>query len=97
MSMYDENQDAGLYDYGQQPQPAEPSPAPASAPTAPQFSPSDAVADSLALLAGDTSKLFSEVLPPNPADSKLPFGLAVFGACIVGIIWANSIDGRGRK
>src|SRR4029077_17686871 len=47
-----------------------------------QPSASDAETQSLPLRAGNPSPLLSEVLPPNPADSKLPMGLAVLGACI---------------
>jgi hypothetical protein len=98
MSVY--GSDEGLYGSG----PVE-TPAAASVAIAPvasssdsgsaQVSATDAIGQALEVLASPAA-LLSEVLPANPGDSKLPYGLAVFGACVVAIIWANSID-KGRK
>lgn len=81
----------GLYEAG---------PAPLSqnsdvAPSTAAVDPSAAVVQSLEVIA-DPASLLSEVLPPDPATSKLPIGLAVLGLCVFGVIWANSIDQKGR-
>jgi hypothetical protein len=87
MSCYDDSGDMDLY-----------GPAPEIRPTAaPTVQPSvaeNAVGEVLNVIssAGNPADLLVDVIPPNPADSKLPYGLAVVGACIVGMIWANSIS-----
>ena len=67
---------------------AKPAPAPAApAPVAPDAS--AAVGEALALVA-NPAILIAEALPS--AGSSIPFGLAVLGACLVGILWAGSVD-----
>lgn len=96
MSLYGEYDGDGgdMYDSSGFPEPA-PEPAPAAGSANPPSSPeSQAFSQSLQVIASPAS-LLSEVLPPDPSQSKLPMGLAIVGACIVGIILANSID-KGR-
>ena len=100
MSVYDGNESGGLYDGGDWETPtgsATAAPVASGAPesASQQVSASDAVGQALELIAAPVV-LASEVFPSDPAQSKLPLGLAVFGACVVAIIWANSID-KGRK
>lgn len=51
---------------------------------------------SAAELVANPSGLLSDVFPSDPSQSKLPLPLAVLGLCVVGMIWANWVDG-GRK
>ncbi len=99
MSMYDDNDGGDLYEVPQQQQPQQTTTPdlPPQVSQAPQFAPVDAVNASFNLLSGGGTELLSEILPPNPADSKLPMGLAVLGACIVGILWADSFSRGGKR
>ena len=51
---------------------------------------------SAAELVANPSGLLSDVFPSDPRQSKLPMPLAVLGLCVVGMIWANWVEG-GRK
>ena len=102
MSCYDEDGGDDLYpEPAQAPQSQPAGAAPQSSPVssfpAPASpSPSDAVAESLGLIAAGPAELLAEVLPADPSQSKLPIGLAVLGACAAAVIWANSLDKKGR-
>lgn len=93
---------SSLYDMGPapsaQPEPAAPAPAAAAAPDPRPAagSASDALVRSAELIAAPVPALVSEVLPLDVSQSKLPYGWAVFGACIAAMVWANSLD-RKRK
>ncbi len=41
--------------------------------------------------------LLSDVFPSDPAQSKLPMPLAVLGLCVVGMIWANWVEGKAGR
>lgn len=55
-----------------------------------QFDPQPQPAQTAVIPAASIS---AEVLPAT-AGPSVPWGLAVLGICIVGVIWANSIDGN---
>lgn len=39
-------------------------------------------------------KLAEEIL--DPETTKLPMGLAILGACVVAVMWAISVDSKGK-
>ena len=98
MSCYDDDDNDDLYPEGGQAPQSQPAaaPVPVSSPAAAP-SPSDGVVQSLEMIAAGPAALVAEVLPIDPAESKLPIGLAVLGACVAAVIWADSIDKKGRK
>lgn len=88
MSLYEET---GLYDTSEAYESPQAEPELQRPAARPEPSPSDAAKAALQVIAAPAS-LLSEVLPPDPSQSKIPWGLAVFGACIFAMIWANSLD-----
>ncbi len=52
---------------------------------------------SAAELVANPSGLLSDVFPSDPSQSKLPMPLAVLGLCVVGMIWANWVEGKAGK
>lgn len=88
MSCYtDDNDIAGgnLYSAGSVPQTT---PAPEATPAA--ADPATAVGEAIELVASPASLIASAVAPGGA--TSIPFGLAVLGACLVGILWAASVD-----
>lgn len=84
MSVYDSDGD-GLYDCGASDYiPDQQSAAQAEPPAAGSANPPEPA----------TVPMMAQVLPPdNSSTSKLPHALAIFGVCVVALIWANSLDG----
>lgn len=83
----------GLYDTG----PSSPQPKPVGrvipidlrpAPVEPD--PAEALSQAVQVIASPTS-LLSDVLPPDPNQSKIPQSLAILGCLAVACIWANSM------
>lgn len=94
MNLYgDDNDGGGLYScnsdaYPPQQQQTEEQPA------QPEVSASDAVTKSVELITNPAALLSQAV---DPSTSKLPMGLAVLGACIFAMVWANSLSGGGER
>ncbi len=87
----DDEQDGGLYSFESD----DSQPARQDVQTQ-QPSAADGLATTLDVVA-NPAKLLSDVIPPNPADSKFPLGWAVLGACAFAVLWAASIDSKGGK
>jgi hypothetical protein len=70
--------------------------APSPAPQTPESSSPDPVtgtADAIEVVTAPIA-LAEEVFAPE--TTKLPFGWAVLGACVVAVIWAASIDSKKK-
>lgn len=88
MSLYEET---GLYDTSETYESPQAEPEPQRAAARPEPSPGDAAKAALQVIAAPAS-LLTDVLSPDPSQSKLPMVLAVIGTCIFAMIWANSLD-----
>ncbi len=93
MSIYGGDFSSDLYETGPPPQ-QKAQEAPKSAD--PAIDPQAATSEALQLIANPV-KLASDVLTQDPATSKLPLGLAIFGTCIAAIVIAAHFDGGGEK
>jgi len=88
-----EGGDGGLYDTG----PSLPQPKPVGrvvpinrpAPTS-EPDPKEALSQAVQVIASPAT-LLSDVLPPDPNQSKIPQGLAILGCLAVACLWANSM------
>jgi len=59
-----------------------------SAPVEPD--PKEALSQAVQVIASPAT-LLSDVLPPDPSQSKIPQGLAILGCLAVACLWANSM------
>lgn len=59
-------------------------------------SPVDAVSAAVNLVANPAG-LLSDVFPADPAQSKLPLGWAIVGACAVAVIFASWVEGKIKE
>src|SRR4051812_28160571 len=84
----------GLYDTG----PSSPQPKQGPSPATPVLQgraivepdPAEALSQAVQVIASPAS-LLSDVLPPDPNQSKIPQSLAILGCLAVACIWANSM------
>ncbi len=79
---------SGFPDSAPQPEPVVPAPAAGSAnpPSSPE---SQAFSKSLQVITNPASLVMDAV---DPSQTKLPMGVAILGACIVAMLWANSMS-----
>jgi len=96
MSLYDNNDPWGLYEnVGMPDQSSVPAANVETGDDAGNIAkPSDAGLVAAAdLVAAGPAELLTEAVTPGPG-MKLPLGIAILGACVVGALFANSIDKR---